>query len=136
MTAGPRAATMGGTTPGSAPDTGGEDVDADRFDRMTIALSTPRRAVLRTILAGAVAALLGRGGAAEAGPTSCLAPRAACKKKTDCCSGKCTKKRGKKKGKCGPCPAETISCSERGACIPFDECCAEGDCAVGQVCQA
>ena len=55
-------------------------LDADRFDDLTVAIGTDRRAVVRGVLAGAVAAMLGRQGIAEAGPTPCGAPGESCKK--------------------------------------------------------
>ena len=80
-------------------------LDADRFDDLTVAIGTDRRAVVRGVLAGAVAAMLGRQGIAEAGPTPCGAPGESCKKAADCCSLRCKKKRGKRRGRCKACGA-------------------------------
>jgi hypothetical protein len=124
-----------------------------RFDQWTRALATSgtvRRVLLRQSVAGAIVVALARlgFGSATAGPP-CLPRGERCRKGTDCCSGKCNKKRGKRKGKCGQCPTRCCIdadcdagqiCSEAGACVcPTGEfaCCPPGDdppCAATFVC--
>jgi hypothetical protein len=107
------------------------NVDADRFDELAVSLTAGRRAVVRRVLVGAVAALVARGGTAKAGAPLCGDKGAPCKQKTECCSGKCKKKQGKKKGKCQACPSGTIACPSLGAC---QGCCGDGDCPTGVSC--
>lgn len=123
-------------------------VDANRFGELTVVLSGHRRTILRAFVAGALSALLGQADGAEAGSAGCRSEGAACKKKADCCSNICKKKRGKAKGKCQLCPVRR-DCLETG-CPDGQTCsavgnrtrcfcdsgttCADTCCAVGQAC--
>jgi hypothetical protein len=60
---------------------------------------------------------------------ACGAPGAPCKKNAACCSGRCKKKRGKKRGRCQQCPFGQLECA--GACR---ECCGDVDCPGGMAC--
>ena len=97
-----------------------EDQRFDQWTRVVSAPGTVRRVLLRQSVAGAIAVALARFGfgSATAGP-SCFPEGERCRKGTDCCSGKCKKKRGKRKGKCGQCPTR---------------CCIDADCDAGQIC--
>ena len=99
-------------------------MDDGRFDALTIALT--RRPTLRgSLLAGAGAALAGVG-FAGAGPATCQEPGLACKKNGDCCATGCKKKRGKKSGRCRPCPGGGLFCGQA-CCAPGADC-LDGDC--------
>jgi hypothetical protein len=68
----------------------GVNVDADRFDELAVSLNAGRRAAVRGLPAGAVAALVGRAtDEPAAGPSGCGDEGATGKKFTDCCSRKC-----------------------------------------------
>jgi len=89
-------------------------MDANRLDDLVVALSLHRRIALRTMLAGATAALLGRVEAAVAGLPVCKAPGDSCKKAIECCSNGCKKKRGRRNGKCRARVVGTGDCAARG----------------------
>jgi len=101
-------------------------IDADRFDALSRALSTPRSR--RTALSALLGALLGKalpGPSLEAaaarkqngrdvGAAACVAPGAKrCRKDIDCCATPCKRK----KRKCLPCPAGTEYCETSAACV-------------------
>jgi hypothetical protein len=131
-------------------------VDQDRFDAWTrrIASRSHRRAAAKLLTGGALGAVFAAFGltAATAGP-DCGADGAPCKKKTDCCSGACKRKKGKKKGKCQPCQAaccRDADCTggkrcQGGTCTCPDgqvdcagtcrQCCGDGHCTGGKTCQ-
>ena len=100
-------------------------MDGQRFDEMTIALGTRRRAVLGALLAGGLGAVLGRT-PAEAGPPACKAPGQVCTKRGDCCATPCKKKRGKKQGRCKACGGGRAYCN--GVCCAAGEDCRGGAC--------
>ena len=101
-------------------------MDADRFDALTAAGAANRRVLVRSLVAAAVAALLGRARVAAVDVT-CGAPGAPCRKASDCCATGCKKKQGQKKGRCAPCSNDRMFCGD--TCCPrfglgFD--CADG----------
>jgi hypothetical protein len=96
---------------------------ADRFDRLLAAMMRARsRREMLGALAGATAsgaltreATRARGVHAGA----CLSRNERCKRKSECCSGRCRHRKGKPKRKC--------VCSPRGAhCNATSDCCARG----------
>jgi hypothetical protein len=104
-------------------------LDGDRFDELTIALGARRRTVLRALLAGAGAALVGLDRAGAGGTPACKAPGGTCRKAGDCCDTRCKRKRGAKKGRCADCPGGTQYCG--GVCCPAGESCFGGACTCG-----
>jgi hypothetical protein len=110
-------------------------MDAARFDRITVALSGHRRDVLRALVAAAIGF---RGDRiteyAAAGPPACGAPAAVCRRAAACCSGKCRRKPGKRRGRCADCRAGTGYCAARAACIAVGQCCVDEDCPLGHCC--
>ena len=101
-------------------------MNSTRFDDLTrnlFSLST-RRSAIRVVLSGALGSLAAGLGLEET--AACGNPGTACKRDTQCCSGRCNRKRGR----CAGCPSGQKLC--RGACIPREECC--GGCPQGQTC--
>lgn len=95
----------------------------------SLAAPAPRRR-----LAAALALLLAPAGTARA---ACLEPGATCKKGTACCSGACKKKKGKKQGRCAPCPDPFFYCPPEGKCVadtPPGSCCFDSDCGDAACC--
>ncbi len=104
-------------------------MNQDRFDDLarTLASTTSRRTVLKTLAgsaAGGLLALLGVGDTA-ATPGGCKASGKKCKEHDQCCSGDCVN------GTCAACPSGSKLCN--GSCIPQNDCC--GGCGSGQTCE-
>jgi hypothetical protein len=93
-------------------------VSNDRFDGMLTALAQART---RREMLAAVAVASAAGGALDATPASaqsngCRGVTSRCKRDGQCCSGRCRKRRGKKKGRC--------RCSTQGKrCLVTGDCC-------------
>jgi hypothetical protein len=96
---------------------------ANRFDRALAALA--RAPLRRDVLAALVAAITARTAARDPAQAAnitamiCLGRDERCKRKRECCAGRCRRRKGKKKRKC--------ACSPRGArCLNSDDCCERG----------
>ena len=97
-------------------------MDRDRFDDLTRRVATEgasRRGAIRLLAAGALAALLPRGGAADASGRRCVRLGKACDRDDRCCDGDC------RRGECR-CPSGTRPCG--GRCCPSDKPCRDGVC--------
>ncbi len=90
----------------------------DQFDAMLTALA---RARTRREMLAAVAVASAAGGALDVTPATaqsngCRGVTSRCKRDGQCCSGRCRKRRGKKKGRC--------RCSTQGKrCLETRDCC-------------
>ena len=104
-------------------------MDADRFDALAkamVARGGSRRWDLRVLGGGALGGLLRLAGPeAAAASHFCRAPGRKCTKGSQCCSGRCNKR----KKKCGPCPRGTVFCAPQEECIPVNSyCCQHAEC--------
>ena len=124
-------------------------MDGERFDAIAKATATTsRRGALRLLAGGALGGLLTRLGPEDAaaacagtvhcngtncsacpgtvcGPDPnrwcCLEHGAVCRTSSQCCSGRCKKKPGAKRGRC-KCPAGTTTCGTTGCCGAEQHC--------------
>ena len=90
----------------------------DRFDAMLTALvqARTRREMLAAIAVTSTAGAGVNALPAEAQSNGCHGITRRCKRDAQCCSGRCRKRRGKKKGRC--------RCSPRSArCLETRDCC-------------
>jgi hypothetical protein len=102
----------------------------DRFDTLLrqLARARSRREMLAVLAAAIAAGAVTRESAlaVDATAADCLGRNERCKRKSECCAGRCRRGKGKKR-KCG--------CSPRGAhCVESDDCCKTGNplvCAAG-----
>jgi len=93
-------------------------VDERRFDWLTRRLADPssRRRVLSTLAGGALGLLPVLSW--EAAAATCLATGKACKRGSQCCSGLCKGKKGKKK--CRPVPFQSLCTTRISVCLRDD----------------
>ena len=135
-------------------------MDADRFDAWTLALTAAhsRRALVRALVGGALAAGLGLAGGREAGAAPLRAAHKPCSQDGQCNGGLCYRrgrcsKGGKLTGLCrcgctgvNPCPGDLFCCGQGdkipvcavldgGACANDTDCC-NGLCRGGICCRA
>ncbi len=105
-------------------------MNQDRFDDLarTLASTTSRRTVLKTLAGSAAGGLLALLGVGEvAADDTCKPAGKKCNKHAQCCSGNCVN------DTCAACPSGSKLCN--GRCIPQSHCCGGGDCAYGQTCE-
>lgn len=107
-----------------------------RFDVMAAALARARtrRAWIVALTTGMTGIILGNAGSARAGQVSaapsCRGKRSKCRQGGQCCSGRCRKRQGKKKGRCRcsgflkPCRKSSDCCSLSGSPLV----CVNGSC--------
>jgi hypothetical protein len=98
-------------------------MDGAKFDGMMRAWAArgTRRDAVR--LLGGVAGTLMTTRRANAAVT-CKPPRGRCRKKADCCTGRCNRKHRR----CRGCAGQTNYCPTSQSCIPSGQCCADADC--------
>lgn len=110
-------------------------MDDKRFDDLSRAVASmaSRRSVLKGLVGGAVASLIGAvglGDAAAAGRKR--GPGVVCRKQSECADGlTCAADGTDGRSRC-TCPAGTYAC--RGQCISTGFCCSNGDCKPGDAC--
>jgi len=116
-------------------------MDGARFDNLTRSFRSmaDRRTTLRAIVAAAAAA--GAGLVANRAEARCIAPGDPCRSSTSCCSGKCHKKKGKKRGTCADCKTGQVFCQfgrinacVTGPCCPNVSCTGKTCCPPNQTC--
>lgn len=109
-------------------------MDDDRFDHIakTLAGSASRRVALRVLGGTALGAVLTWLGVEQAS-AACLAPGATCRTSGACCSGRCKKRKGHRRGKCTTCGTGKKFCPAVPAC---QACCANTDCPGSETCQS
>lgn len=121
-------------------------MDGQRFDDVIRTVSSRRsRRTAAALLAAALLAPFGFGGAPTADAAGCRAPGVRCARGGQCCSGRCNLR----KRRCRACPPGEKFCAVEktcisddrcclgekpcnGGCIKVEECC--GGCPVGQTC--
>jgi hypothetical protein len=98
-------------------------MDSGRFDALTIALGGRRRALLRALVAGALAVTLPPIAPSPAG-AACRDAGRPCRRRRDCCSNRC------RRGTCRPCRSAD-DCSVGADCIEGQCVTIAGTCSAG-----
>ncbi|HEU5434596.1 MAG TPA: hypothetical protein VFU81_23180 [Thermomicrobiales bacterium] len=100
-------------------------MDGARFDGMVRlwTMRGARRTALRLLARGSLSFMLAPALATSAAAV-CKPPRGRCRKKTDCCTGRCNRKHRR----CRGCGKGAHYCPATQACLPVDQCCADPDC--------